>query len=184
VNPAAVEANIALRPEHALEPGGAYTLTCSDLVGIGGNASLDKPYSLALHTRPPFAVKQVKPEGADIAADEVTITVSFATPVTLDAARKAVKATPVIANIDQGYLSGDGTEYKVTADLDTETDYKITVANLADTFGQKLAGVRARFRNGDARPRLSMERGILRWRHREGYPGGREQSASTRSSAA
>src|SRR5262249_19824393 len=73
VNPAATESNIALRPQAKLESGTQYTLTCSDIVGIGGNASLEKPYSLALHTRPPFSVAHVTPDGNDIAADEVTI---------------------------------------------------------------------------------------------------------------
>ncbi|HEV7555106.1 MAG TPA: MG2 domain-containing protein, partial [Kofleriaceae bacterium] len=162
VKPDAIETNLALHPAHALEPGGDYTLTCASLAGAGGNAALDKPYSLALHARPAFAVTKISPDGADVAADEVAITVTFSTPVTLDAARKAVTAKPAIANIDQGVLGNDGTEYTVTADLDAETDYTIAVGKLVDSFGQQLAAPASHsFKTGDARPRLSMERGIF-----------------------
>ncbi len=104
----------------------------------------------------------IDPAGHDIAADEVTITVTFATPVTLDAARKAVASTPAIPRLAQGDLSEDGTVYAVTADLDAETEYKLGVAGLVDSFGQKLAKpYEHTFRTGDGRPRLSMERGIF-----------------------
>ncbi len=154
--------NIALHPATKLEPGAAYTLACSALTGAGGNAAMDKPYSLAVHARPLLSIKQLQPGGNDVGPDELTITVSFTTPVALDAIRKAIHAEPKIPGIDQGSLSSDGTEYKVTTDLDVETDYKITVGKLADRFGQKLAQpFEATFHTGDAKPRLSMERGIF-----------------------
>lgn len=155
-------ANLTLQPASSLLPGSTYTLTCEGLAGAGGNAALDKPYTLAVRARPALTVSRIEPAGQDIAADEVTLTFTFSTPVTLDAARKAVHATPAIANLDQGYLSGDGTEYKVTADLETETDYQVSVAGLVDAFGQAQAEpAEHAFRTGDARPRLSMERGIF-----------------------
>lgn len=164
--------NIALGPAQHLVPGAAYTLTCDGLAGAGGNATLDKPYTLAVRARPPLTVMKVGPDGNDIAADEVTLTFGFSTPVTLDAARKAVTSKPAIPGLDQGYLSGDGTEYRVTADLETETDYELAVGGLVDTFGQKLAApARHAFRTGDARPRLSMERGIFALEaSAKGYP--------------
>src|SRR5205085_303449 len=59
-----------------------------------------------------------------------------------------------------------------TADLETETEYKVTVADLTDTYGQKLgAPVDQVFRTGDARPRLSLERGIFALEaSAKGYP--------------
>jgi hypothetical protein len=154
--------NVSLHPAHRLEAAGAYTLACEDLAGVGGNAALDKPYALAVRVRAPLAITKLLPAGNDVAADEVTLSIAFSTPVTLEAARKAVTSTPPIPGIDQGYLSGDGTEYKVTADLETETDYQIHVAGLADTFGQTLAApFDGTFHTGDARARLSMERGIF-----------------------
>jgi len=155
-------ANIALKPAAKLVPGAAYTISCAGLAGAGGNAVLDKPYALAVRARPPLSVTKVLPMSYDVAADEVTLTFGFSTPVALDVARKAITSRPAIPGLDQGYLSGDGMEYRVTADLDTETEYQIKIAGLVDTFGQKLPGeVTHAFRTGDARPRLSMERGIF-----------------------
>jgi hypothetical protein len=97
-----------------------------------------------------------------VPADEATLVFTFSTPVTLDVVRKAITASPRIRSIGDGYLSGDGTEYKVTADLDTETDYKIKIGKLVDSFGQELAKPQVlAFRTGNALPRLSMERGIF-----------------------
>ena len=156
-------ANLALKPVTPLAPGAAYTITCAGLAGVGGNATLDKPYTLAVRARPPLGVTRIGPDGHDVPADEVTLTFAFTTPVSLEAARKAVSSTPAIAGLDQGYLSGDGTEYKVTADLDTETDYRLAISkDLVDAFGQQLGKrIEHAFRTGDARPRLSMERGIF-----------------------
>lgn len=165
-------ANVTLEPAQQLLAGAAYTLTCEGLAGAGGNATLDKPYTLAVRARPPLGVVKIGPTGYDVAADEVTLSFTFSTPVSLDAARKAVTSTPAIPGLDQGYLSGDGTEYKVTSDLDTETDYTVTVAGLVDSFGQKLAAPEVhQFRTGDALPRLSMERGIFALEaSAKGYP--------------
>lgn len=169
---AEASANISLAPAQPLVPGAAYTLTCEGLGGVGGNATLDKPYTLAVRARPPFALTKTAPSGSDVPADEVTLVFGFSTPVTLEAARKAVTSVPAIPNLDQGYLSGDGTEYRVTADLETETEYAITIAGLVDTFGQKLAAPgELHFRTGDARPRISMERGIFALEaSAKGYP--------------
>ncbi|CAN5815994.1 hypothetical protein BH11MYX2_BH11MYX2_03280 [soil metagenome] len=165
-------ASVSLKPATKLEPGKDYMLACAGIAGAGGNATMDTPYSLALHVRPMLGVASITPTGADVGADEVAITVSFTTPVTLEAARKAVTSKPRIRGIDQGYLSGDGLEYKVTADLDVTTDYIVTVKDIEDTFGQKLPkAVTQAFKTGDAQPRLSMERGIFALEaSAKGYP--------------
>lgn len=158
---APASANVTMSLAHALEPAAAYTLTCSGLTGDGGNVPLAQSYTLALKVRPELAVQTFEPVGNDVPADEVPITIAFSTPVSLEAARKALTSKPAIAGLDQGYLSADGTEYRVVADLDTETTYTLEVASLVDTAGQKLAVAASHtFKTGDARPRLSMERGI------------------------
>jgi uncharacterized protein YfaS (alpha-2-macroglobulin family) len=153
---------VALKPAAKLIPGNPYTLECSALAGAGGNSPMTKPYSLALHARPLLSVTKLEPQGQDVGPDDFTLTISFATPVTLEAARKAVRVEPKIAGLDQGYLNSEGTEYKVTSDLEVATNYKVTVKDLTDRFGQKLEQpFVATFHTGDAQPRLSMERGIF-----------------------
>ncbi len=165
-------ANISLAPAEKLEAGGAYTVTCEGLAGAGGNAALDKPYSLAVRARPMLAVTKITPSGNDIGADEVVMSFSFTTPVALENVRKAVHSKPAIRGLDQGYLSGDGKEYRVTANLEVTTDYEIDVKGLVDIFGQKLpTTITHGFRTGDAAPRLSMERGIFALEaSAKGYP--------------
>ena len=154
-------ANVALQPQQPLVPAARYLLTCANLAGAGGNTPLAAPYSLDVRARPLLAVSQILPTGHDVPADEVTLVFTFSTPVTLEVARKAITSSPRIPNLRAGYLSGDGTEYKVTTDLETETDYTIRIAKLTDTFGQTLAKpVVHSFRTGNALPRISMERGI------------------------
>lgn len=164
--------NITLKPTSKLVAGQAYTIACAGLSGAGGNAPLDKPYALAVRARPPLSVTRILPASQDVAADEVTLTFAFSTPVSLDVARKAVTSKPMIPGLDQGYLSGDGTEYRVTADLETETDYTLEIAGLVDVFGQKIdKPIAHTFRTGDARPRISMERGIFALEaSAKGYP--------------
>ncbi len=164
--------NVSLKPAKSLAAGSGYTLTCEGITGEGGNTPLERPYTLALTTRPSLAVTSIVPDGDDVPADEVTLTVTFTTPLALDAARKAVTSTPPIPGLDQGYLSGDGLEYQVTADLDTMTSYQIKVAGAVDTFGQtQTKPSEHTFKTGDARPRISMERGIFALEaSAKGYP--------------
>ena len=164
-------AQITLRTARPLTQGAAYSLYCAELTGAGGNAPI-APYSLALQARPALTVTAISPEGGDVAADEVALEFTFSTPVTLDAARKAISSTPAIPGLANGYLNDEGTEYRVTADLDAETRYTVKVAGLTDTFGQQLARPReASFKTGDARPRLAMERGIFALEaSAKGYP--------------
>jgi len=154
-------ASLRLAPVTPLEPGRAYTLTCEGLTGVGGNAPLDRPYTLSVRARPTFGIASIEPTGRDVPADEVTLRIRFATPVALEAVRKAISSTPAIRGLGEGYLDAEGREYTVTADLETETAYKLTITGLVDTYGQSLGrSVVHEFRTGDAKPRLSMERGI------------------------
>jgi len=164
--------NLALRPAQTLAPGAAYTLECSGLVGAGGNAPLERPYALAVHARPLLAVTSFKPQGDDVSVDQADIAIDFATPVELDAIRKALSSSPKIPGLALGTLSSDGTEYKVTTDLEVTTDYVVRIGALADKYGQKLAApYQMKFHTGDAQPRLSMQRGIYALEaSAKGYP--------------
>ncbi|HEX4455683.1 MAG TPA: MG2 domain-containing protein [Kofleriaceae bacterium] len=164
--------NVALRPLSKLAPGGAYVLACAGLTAAGGNAPLDKPYALAVHARPLFSITGGTPKGDDVSVDQAEITIELTTPVELDAVRKALSSSPKIAGLDLGTLSTDGTEYKVTTDLDVTTDYAIRIKHLADKFGQQLqAPFELKFHTGDASPRISMQRGIFALEaSAKGYP--------------
>ncbi|HEU0031320.1 MAG TPA: Ig-like domain-containing protein [Kofleriaceae bacterium] len=165
-------AHLTVKPAKVLASGTHYTLRCDGLTGAGGNTPLASPYELAVETRPTLSVTSIEPDGQDVPADEVNLTVTFSTPMDLDAARKAVRSVPPIPGIDNGWLDDDGTAYHVTADLDTQTKYTITVANAVDKFGQKLVKTETKeFTTGDARPRISMERGIYALEaSAKGYP--------------
>ncbi len=163
---------LALRPLSKLAPGMSYTLECAGLVAAGGNAPLDKPYALAVRARPLMSVTSFTPQGDDVSVDQADITIDFATPVELDAIHKALSSTPKIAGLELGALSGDGTEYKVTTDLEVATDYVVRIKQLADKYGQQLAApYEMKFHSGDAKPRLSMQRGIFALEaSAKGYP--------------
>ncbi|MDQ3298456.1 MAG: MG2 domain-containing protein [Myxococcota bacterium] len=164
--------SVALVPAKPMQPAASYTLTCASLTGAGGNTPLAAPYALAVRARPPLAVTSITPTGRDVPADEATLTFTFTTPVALEVVRKAITSSPRISGLDAGYLSGDGTVYTVTADLDTETDYRVKISKLTDTFGQQLAKPHVHeLRTGNALPRLSMERGIFALEaSAKGYP--------------
>ncbi len=154
---------VTLHLGSTLTPGDAYTLTCSDLAGAGGDATLDRPFTQDLHARPMLALASFSPDGSgSVPADEVEISLAFTTPVTAEALRAALSAKPAIPGLGDGYLSNEGMEYHVTADLDAQTVYTVHLAPLTDTFGQTLpAASDHAFKTGDANPRLSLERGIF-----------------------
>jgi uncharacterized protein YfaS (alpha-2-macroglobulin family) len=160
-DPGATDSTIQVRPAVALRADADVDLTCEGLTGAGGNAPLEAPYTLALHARPKLSVVRAEPTGWDVAADEVTVEIQFSTAVTLEAARAAVRARPAIKGMAKGFLDASGKRYRVTADLETETDYVVDVKAITDVHGQKLtAPFTHRFHTGTARPRISMERGI------------------------
>jgi uncharacterized protein YfaS (alpha-2-macroglobulin family) len=169
--PDAVDATAVLVPATRLATGTGYTLTCADLTSAGGNAPLAEPYTLEVQSRPTLSVASILPDSL-VAADEVSIEVELSTEVALDAIRKAVTSTPAIPGLDQGWLDGSGRVYRVTVDLAEQAAYKLTVANLVDVHGQRLAAPHeASFTTGDARARLSMETGIFALEaSAKGYP--------------
>lgn len=151
---------IALSPAQRLTPGERYTLICDGLTGAGGDAPLPRPYTLAVRARPTLALAHISPDG-EVAPDEVTIALTFTTPLELDAIRGAVSATPAIPGLDRGTLSADGLTYSVTTDLDASSQYAIAVRGLADRYGQRIATPSLFvLRTGAARPRLSVAAGL------------------------
>ena len=166
--------SVTLHLGGTLVAGDAYFLTCKDLAGAGGDATLDTAFSASVRARPTFSVTGFQPvaDAKDpVAADEVDLQLEFSTPVTAEAMHAAISSVPPIPGLADGYLMNDGMTYKVTADLDAQATYKVHLAALTDTFGQKLAAEDHTFKTGDARPRLSLERGIFALEaSAKGYP--------------
>ncbi|MCA9679769.1 MAG: hypothetical protein H6708_23625 [Kofleriaceae bacterium] len=162
-DPGATDTTVVLRPARDLARDVDYLLACDGLTGAAGDAPIAATARLALHVRPPLRVTSFGPTGWDVAADEVSITVELSAPVTLDAIRAAVTASPAIPGIGAGSLDASGTRYQVVADLDTETDFTLQVAaDLVDVHGECLGDAASfSFRTGDAKPRISMERGLF-----------------------
>ena len=156
----ATSTTIALSPAQRLTAGERYTLTCDGLTGAGGDAPLPRPYTLAVRARPTLALAHVSPDG-EVSPDEVTIALTFTTPLDEDAIRAAVSATPAIPGLDRGTLSADGMTYTVTTDLDASTAYAIAVRGLVDRYGQRIeTPALIALRTGAARPRLSVAGGL------------------------
>jgi hypothetical protein len=121
--------------------------------------------------RPRFEVASIEPgDNDDVPADEVALTVTFSTPVELDTARKAVTSTRR-SRPRSGLPRRRWRELSRHRRLDTMTEYEAPVANITE-FGQPLAKpYETKFKTGDARPRISMERGIYALEaSAKGYP--------------
>ena len=159
VDPGEASAKLVAHAASRLQPGASYQLGCVDLPGAGGNAG--EPIAAQLNVRAGLTVTGISLDGDDVPPDDAQLVVSFSNPVSLDDARAAIKSTPPIAKLDQGYLSYDGVSYTVTTDLDAKAKYTITVDAIKDAFGDKLEKpFVASFKTGDARGRLAMDRGI------------------------
>ncbi|HET9623236.1 MAG TPA: MG2 domain-containing protein [Kofleriaceae bacterium] len=152
---------IPLVPAEPLVAGHQYTLTCSDLAGADGNVTLDKPYTLQVAARAKLAATVRAPTGTSVTADQARFEIAFSTPVTLDAARKAISSKPAIPGLAEGYLGADGRTYHATVDLESLTQYELTIADLTDTYGQRLpAPVHESFHTDRGQARISMQTGI------------------------
>lgn len=153
---------ISVRPTRPFLSGAALELRCEGLTGAAGNTGLRAPYTLSMRARPTLTVGNVGPEGSDVDADSAEIFFTFSTAVELEAARKAISATPAIPGLDKGWLSDNDTVYHASVDLAGTTPYTLQVQGLVDRYGQKLeAPFQHRFTSGKPRPRISMERGIF-----------------------
>ncbi len=157
---------LRLRPADPLRPGTPYTLRCgTKLLPKNGSEGLAKEWTTAFSTYGAAAVKQMGPEGRDIAADGVKVRVTFATPMAPETVRAHVHLRTLEADNSIALdLSGDGLQvvYSWAGDLVPGTSYVLVVdAGMKDKFGQVLTKEsRHEFKVGDASPRLRMETGI------------------------
>jgi len=172
-DPEAVGSRAELTPTQPLAQGARYRLRCAGITGWGGNAPLEAPYEVMLRTYPKLKVTAIKPDGQSVAADEVPIRVSFASPVSLEQVRRNVVIWPATRGFSAGYLDGTRTGYSTTVNLRVSTRYAVRIKRgLTDIHGQTLPrDVVHRFRTGDASPQLSLETGIYAVEaHQPGYP--------------
>jgi hypothetical protein len=169
----AVGSRVQVAPSRRLVQGQRYQLRCAGLAGWGGNAAMAEPYTSELRTYPALRVVKIGPSGQRVAADEVSVTVEFSTPVTLEQVRKNVLLWPAAKGFHRGSLDGTRTRYTATVNLRVTTGYAVRVRKgLTDVHGQTLARDRRHgFKTGDASPQLSLETGIYAVEARQGgYP--------------
>jgi alpha-2-macroglobulin len=159
--PAAPAPTIRVQAVAPLARGATYRLGCAGLTAPGGDAALGADAGLDVTVRPHLTVTRVGPIGWQIPADEVAIEIELSAPVGLDAIRAAVTSRPPIPGLGTGYLDADGRVYRVVADLETETDYELRITDLADPHGDRADDHVHEFTTGDARPRISMQRGMV-----------------------
>ncbi|HEY0707606.1 MAG TPA: MG2 domain-containing protein, partial [Polyangia bacterium] len=168
---AAPAKTLRITPVRPLAPGTAYVVRCGKEFrpAAGGEGLLpDREERFATYGAP--GVVGFKPAGGAgapaVPADEVTVEVTFATPMPPDQVRAKVSlATAAGAKVPFAVDSESyGTRFRWSGDLTPNTTYALTVkGGLVDRFGQTLpAGVRRHvFRVGDASPRLKMQTGAL-----------------------
>ncbi len=147
-------------PVNPLELDTRYALVCDGLRSANGQVLKD-PAVMALQTHGPLRIDDFTPENETIRAVGERVEITFSTPVTEEALHKALSATPAIPNLTEGWLSNNGRTYNLAGKFKAFTDYKITVAGLVDTFGQKQAAPQTfAFKVSDAHPALNMATGM------------------------
>jgi uncharacterized protein YfaS (alpha-2-macroglobulin family) len=172
-DPALRGTTVELEAAARLEQGRDYQLRCGGLIGVGGDAPIEEAFTRTLHVYDRFRVIGFRPQGGDVAADEVQLELTFSTPVRLEAVRRALRLSPFAAKARQGWLSADGKRYTTELDLATSTQHTVALERgMVDAHGQRLEGsFRSSFKTGDASPRLTFEKGIYALEaSAEGYP--------------
>ncbi|HKE14154.1 MAG TPA: MG2 domain-containing protein [Kofleriaceae bacterium] len=155
---------VEVEPVAALAQGRDYQLVCREaLTGAGGAEPMAEAFTQELHTYPTFSVASFGPDGSDVPADDVEISIQFANPVDLEALRKQLSSKPAIRGLDRGSLDGDGTRYTAVVNLEVQTSYQLRIGKaMTDVFGQGLAQAPSHsFKTGNARPRVQLETGIF-----------------------
>ena len=156
------DTRIIVSPQTPLEQDKDYELRCDKIVGSIGTAPMADTYILPLHTYPKLSLTELTPGPKDVVpADGVKLSFTFTNPIEAADFYKAVQFTPAVKNFDNGWWADEGV-YEVQVELQPQTEYLVKVdGSLKDVFGQALgATTERRFKTGDARPKLSMERGI------------------------
>ena len=155
---------IDLRTKSPLTQGRTYTLRCEAVPPAEGNAPLAKPYEVALAVYPSLKLSSTTPkDGERVTPDELTLGLTFSTPVDQAELKKHVRITPKHPTLRRDWLARKETTYELTATLEADTTYTMQIdGKLRDRFGQRLGESRTlTFVTTDASPSLIMENGIF-----------------------
>jgi uncharacterized protein YfaS (alpha-2-macroglobulin family) len=156
---------LVLTPAEALRPATDYVFRCGPAFRPArGTEGLLAAREEQFSTHGPAGIKKMHPTGNDVAADDVKVSIEFATPMDPGAVRRHVLLIPEGKPPQPLDLAADGRRLVFTwsGDLEPGASYELVVGGgLEDAFGQVLAGeTRQAFAVGDASPRLRTERGI------------------------
>ena len=151
--------DIALAPRKALGRGVEGKLVC---VGVRKNHDgTAANYELAFRTRGDFQMIGHEPRKDGEPADEVHVQLQFTNPVEPDDAKKLVTIEPE----PMSWRAHGGWNGTLTFDGEFEPSvtYRVNVSRkMKDRFGQSLdSDYHFRFKVGDKRPALSMQRGLF-----------------------
>ncbi|HEY0714293.1 MAG TPA: MG2 domain-containing protein, partial [Polyangia bacterium] len=160
---------LRVRPVRPLAPGTAYVIRCGKAFrpAPGGEGlSPDREQPFATYGQPGIANIVPAARPATVPADEVSVIVTFATPMDQAQVRSGVSLVAEDGTRVPLDLNAESyaTRFRWVGDLTPNTNYTLTIkGGLVDQFGQTLpAGDRRHeFRVGDASPRLKVQTGTL-----------------------
>ncbi|HEX6244662.1 MAG TPA: Ig-like domain-containing protein, partial [Polyangiales bacterium] len=159
-----VDTEIALSVRSALTQGESYTLRCEKLTPALGNAPLQKPFEALFEVYPKLGLVSSTPQaGGTVTPDDLTLSLSFSTPVERAELRKHVRLKPAHPALKREWLARTDTVNELTASFEADTAYTLEIdAGLTDRFGQKLGKAhKIQFRTTNAAPSLSMTSGMF-----------------------
>jgi uncharacterized protein YfaS (alpha-2-macroglobulin family) len=161
---ASVDTRIALATKKPLTQGSSYTLSCSKLVPAEGDDPLPKEFTTSLRAYPKFALRESAPsDGANTPPDDLTLALTFSTPIDRAQLSKHVHITPDHPALHREWLERNQTRNELTASFEADTNYTLRIdGELRDRFGQKLGkALTISFNTSDATPSLSFTSGIF-----------------------
>jgi uncharacterized protein YfaS (alpha-2-macroglobulin family) len=162
--PDSVATSIALATKKPLTQGVAYTLSCTKLSPAAGDEPLAKEYQTTIRAYPKFALRESSPkDGENTPPDELTIALTFSTPIDRAELSKHVRITPDHPALHRVWLERNQTRNELTASFEADTRYTLRIdGELRDRFGQKLGTPQViSFSTSDATPSLSFKSGIF-----------------------
>jgi alpha-2-macroglobulin len=164
VDKEASDTSIALFTKKPLTQGTSYALSCAKLLPADGDDPLPKDFVTSLRAYPKFALRESSPsDGANIPPDDLTLALTFSTPVDRVELLKHVHITPDHPALHREWLERNQTRNELTASFEADTNYTLRIdAGLRDRFGQKLgAAQEISFFTSDATPSLSFTSGMF-----------------------
>ncbi len=151
-----------LAPASALSLASHWSISCNEtLVGIEGPLGLTHPEELSFETYGPMRVVGIKPDHGDVDLDQTELAVQLSNPLGKEVKPLPFSITPPVRGFPERLVADDAT-YKLTVNaLEPNAEYTVRVAApITDVFGQKLAApFEAKFRTGDAKPKMDVETG-------------------------